>query len=43
MCRRLGFPEEGKEGRTLPYTHVLDLAATGHIKPHIDSSRVGAG
>ena len=24
----------------LPYVHVLDLAEEGHIKPHIDSSRV---
>jgi alkylated DNA repair protein alkB family protein 7 len=25
--------------KLLPYVHVLDLAADGHIKPHIDSSR----
>ena len=24
----------------MPYTHVLDLAETGFIKPHVDSSRV---
>jgi len=35
----LGFPKNGKESRTLPYAHVLDLADWGHIKPHIDSSR----
>lgn len=33
------FPSEGKDSKTLPYTHVLDLAETGFIKPHIDSSR----
>ena len=38
--RDLGFPKSGKESRTLPYAHVLDLADWGHIKPHIDSSRV---
>ena len=37
--KRLGFPTSGKESRTLPYAHVLDLADWGHIKPHIDSSR----
>ena len=26
--------------RQLPYTHVLDLAEDGYIKPHIDSVRV---
>ena len=40
LPRRLGFPTSGKESRTLPYAHVLDLADWGHIKPHIDSSRV---
>ena len=34
------FPSEGKEGQTLAYTHILDLADFGFIKPHIDSSRV---
>ena len=38
--RGLGFSTSGKESRTLPYAHVLDLADWGHIKPHIDSSRV---
>lgn len=33
------FPSEGKEGQTLAYTHILDLADFGFIKPHIDSSR----
>jgi len=33
------FPSDGKESKTLPYTHVLDLAETGFIKPHVDSSR----
>ena len=28
------------EDRQLPYVHVLDLAEDGHIKPHIDSTRV---
>ena len=41
--KRLGFPAEGKESKTLPYTHVLDLADWGHIKAHTDSSRVGKG
>ena len=25
----------------LPHVHVLDLAAAGHIKPHVDAVRVG--
>ncbi len=25
--------------RLLPYVHVLDLSADGHIKPHVDSAR----
>jgi len=33
------FPSSGKESLTLPYTHVLDLADYGHIKPHVDSVR----
>ena len=33
------FPTSGKESQILPYTHVLDLADFGFIKPHIDSSR----
>jgi len=33
------FPVEGKESKTLPYTHILDLADYGFIKPHVDSSR----
>lgn len=24
----------------LPYVHILDLAAAGHIKPHVDAVRV---
>ena len=36
----ISFPREGHESRILPYTHVLDLADFGFIKPHIDSSRV---
>ena len=28
------------EDKQLPYVHVLDLAEDGHIKPHIDSTRV---
>ena len=36
----VSFPREGHESRILPYTHVLDLADFGFIKPHIDSSRV---
>ena len=38
-----GLPDKlftGKESLTLPYTHILDLADFGFIKPHIDSSRV---
>ena len=31
----------GKDSFILPYTHVLDLADFGFIKPHIDSPRVG--
>ena len=30
----------GKESKILPYTHVLDLAGDGYIKPHVDSVRV---
>lgn len=30
----------GADGETLPHVHVLDLAAAGHIKPHIDAVRV---
>ena len=29
-----------KSDSVLPYVHVLDLAEDGHIKPHIDSTRV---
>jgi len=25
--------------KLLPYVHVLDLSAEGHIKPHVDSAR----
>lgn len=32
---KLAFDEE-----IMPYIHVLDLAANGVIKPHVDSSRV---
>jgi hypothetical protein len=31
----------GKGSKTLPYTHILDLAEDGFIKPHVDSARVG--
>merc|ERR1712098_74521 len=37
--RNKSFPSSGKESQILPYTHVLDLADFGFIKPHIDSSR----
>ena len=37
--RKISFPSSGKESQVLPYTHVLDLADFGFIKPHIDSSR----
>lgn len=37
--KQLSFPSEGKDGKILPYTHVLDLAKDGVIKPHVDSSR----
>jgi len=37
--KKKSFPEDGKESKTLPYTHILDLADFGFIKPHIDSSR----
>ena len=30
----------GKDSSILPYTHILDLADFGFIKPHIDSPRV---
>ncbi len=33
----------GKGSKTLPYTHILDLAEDGFIKPHVDSARVGGG
>jgi len=33
------FDKEGKDGFILPYTHILDLADFGFIKPHIDSPR----
>ncbi|CAH0595003.1 unnamed protein product [Chrysodeixis includens] len=29
----------GADGDTLPHVHVLDLAAAGHIKPHVDAVR----
>ena len=35
--REVSFKPEHKQ---LPYVHVLDLNEDGHIKPHIDSSRV---
>lgn len=35
--RQTAFKVQDKH---LPYVHVLDLAEKGHIKPHIDSSRV---
>ena len=35
--RQMAFKDDSK---ILPYVHVLDLAEDGHIKPHIDSSRV---
>merc|ERR1719167_1622883 len=37
--KHVSFPTEGKGSKLLPYTHILDLADFGHIKPHIDSSR----
>jgi len=37
--RTLAFPMEGKHSKVLPYTHVLDLAEDGYIKPHVDSVR----
>jgi len=37
--KKKSFPKDGKESKTLPYTHILDLADFGFIKPHIDSSR----
>jgi hypothetical protein len=30
----------GVGSKTLPYTHILDLAEDGFIKPHVDSTRV---
>jgi len=33
------FPKTGKPSEVLPYTHILDLAAEGYIKPHVDSVR----
>ena len=33
----------GKELQTLEEIHVLDLAADGQIKPHIDSLKVRGG
>ncbi|XP_047032716.1 alpha-ketoglutarate-dependent dioxygenase alkB homolog 7, mitochondrial-like [Helicoverpa zea] len=29
----------GEQAQALPHVHVLDLAAAGHIKPHIDAVR----
>lgn len=37
--RNLAFPQTGKHSKVLPYTHVLDLAEDGYIKPHVDSVR----
>lgn len=39
LCRmrQYAFPEEKQQ---LPQIHVLDLAKTGVIKPHVDSVRV---
>lgn len=31
---------EGFQEEIMPYIHILDLAAEGVIKPHIDSTRV---
>lgn len=28
------------DGKIMPYVHILDLAAEGVIKPHVDSTRV---
>ncbi len=36
-ARKTAFPESSKQ---LPQTHVLDLAQSGVIKPHVDSVRV---
>ncbi|XP_023334732.1 alpha-ketoglutarate-dependent dioxygenase alkB homolog 7, mitochondrial [Eurytemora carolleeae] len=37
--RDISFPSSGKESKILPYTHILDLAEDGFIKPHVDSIR----
>lgn len=40
VIKRLQTVAFDENDRLLPYVHVLDLAQSGHIKPHIDSSRV---
>ncbi|XP_063628414.1 alpha-ketoglutarate-dependent dioxygenase alkB homolog 7, mitochondrial isoform X1 [Cydia splendana] len=37
------FPRTGMDSELLPAAHVLDLAAAGHIKPHIDAVRFCGG
>ncbi|KAI8441794.1 hypothetical protein MSG28_005480 [Choristoneura fumiferana] len=37
--RAAAFPEGGRDAELLPSAHVLDLAAAGHIRPHIDAVR----
>ena len=40
LIERLRSRAFDKNDSVLPYVHVLDLAEDGHIKPHIDSTRV---
>lgn len=37
--KSVAFNDESA-GEPLPHTHILDLAAAGHIKPHVDAVRV---
>ncbi|XP_047999025.1 alpha-ketoglutarate-dependent dioxygenase alkB homolog 7, mitochondrial [Leguminivora glycinivorella] len=37
------FPRSGADSELLPAAHVLDLAAAGYIKPHIDAVRFCGG
>lgn len=39
--RREMAEEKGEELETIQEIHVLDLAADGEIRPHIDSVKVG--
>ncbi|XP_073947910.1 alpha-ketoglutarate-dependent dioxygenase alkB homolog 7, mitochondrial isoform X2 [Choristoneura fumiferana] len=41
--RAAAFPEGGRDAELLPSAHVLDLAAAGHIRPHIDAVRFCGG